>query len=130
MKKYQVIYADPPWQFDSKQLQKYKGERFDSLESREYNTMTPQDIANLPIKNIVQDDSALFMWVTDAHIPEALKIIEAWGFRYVTVAFVWSKKTTTGKQVATLGAWVMKNCELCLFATRGQMLKHKQVNNV
>ncbi len=130
MKKYQVIYADPPWHFGSKQLQKYNGERFESLEKREYPTMTVKDICNLPVKEITYEDCALFLWTTDAHIPEALEVIKAWGFKYITVAFIWSKKTNTGKQIATLGAWTMKNCELCLLATKGQMLKFKTANNI
>ena len=129
MKKYHIIYADPPWHFGSKQLQKYQGSRFASLDSREYSTMTTEDICNLPIKSITNDDCALFLWTTDGHIPDALKVIEYWGFRYITIAFIWSKKTSTGKQVATLGAWTMKNCEVCLLGTKGSMLKHKVANN-
>lgn len=130
MKRYQIIYADCPWKFSSKQLQKYNGERFASLESREYPTMTIKDICNLPVKGITDKDCALFLWVTDAHIPGALEVIKAWGFTYKTVAFVWSKKTTLWKQAVTIGAWTMKNCELCFLATKGQMLQYKKANNV
>ncbi len=98
MKLYKIIYADPPWHFESKQLQKYNGERFASLASREYSTMTVHDICELPIIRIAHDDSALFLWVTDAHIPEALEVIKAWGFKYITVAFIWSKKTPNAVQ--------------------------------
>jgi site-specific DNA-methyltransferase (adenine-specific) len=56
--------------------------------------------------------------------------MESWGFKYVTIAFVWEKKTKTGKTVANLGAWTMKNYEICLFGTKGSMLKYKQVNNI
>ena len=129
MKKYQIIYADPPWHFGSKQLQKYQGKRFASLDNREYSTMTTEDICSLPVKDIIEDDCALFLWATDGHLPDALKVMESWGFRYVTIAFIWSKKTSTGKQVATLGAPTMKNCEVCLFGTKGNMLKHKVSNN-
>ncbi len=127
---YRVIYADPPWQFGSKQLQKYNGDRFASLESREYQTMTTSDICSLPVNRIAYYDSALFLWATDAHLPDALRVIDAWGFKYITIAFIWSKKTVNGKQIATLGPWTMKNCEICLLATRGQMLKYKKVNNI
>lgn len=130
MKKYNIIYADPPWHFASKQLQKYNHTRFHSLDIKEYSTMTVKEICNLPIKYITYNESALFLWVTDAHIPEALKVIEAWGFKYITVAFIWSKKTRNWKQVATLGSWTMKNCEICFFATKGHMLKYKKANNV
>lgn len=128
-KRYSIVYADPPWHFGSKQLQKYDNSRFSPL-SNEYPTMTTDDICSLPIAGITNKDCALFLWATDAHIPDALRVIEAWGFKYVTVAFIWSKKTETWKQVATLGAWTMKNCELCLLAIKGQMLKYKQSNNV
>ena len=129
MDKYQIIYADPPWHFGSKQLQKYNGNRFASLESREYPTMPTSDICNLPIHTITDNDCALFLWVTDGHLEDGLSVIKSWGFKYITVAFIWSKKTSSWKQVATLGAWTMKNCEICLLATKGQMLKYKKSNS-
>ena len=64
------------------------------------------------------------------YIKEAIETMETWGFKYITVAFVWEKKTKTGKTVANLGAWTMKNYELCLFGTKGTMLKYKKVNNI
>ena len=128
-KKYRIIYADPPWSFSSKELQKYKGVRFTSMD-KHYATQSKDWIKNLPVKDIAEDESALFLWTTDAHIKEAIETIESWGFKYVTVAFVWEKKTKTGKTVANLGAWTMKNYEICLLGTKGAMLKHKKVNNI
>lgn len=128
-KKYQIIYADPPWSFSSKELQKYGGIRFTSIE-KHYPVQHKDWIKNLPVKEIAEDDCALFMWSTDAHIKEAIETMEAWGFKYVTVAFVWEKMTKTGKTVANLGAWTMKNYELCLLGTRGHMLKYKEKNNI
>jgi len=125
---YQVIYADPPWEFSSKQLQKYNGNRFASLD-REYPTMKIEDICNLSVHKITHQDCALFLWVTDGHLPEGLRVISSWGFKYSTVAFIWAKKTETWKQLATLGAWTMKNCELCLLGTKGNMLQYKKSNN-
>ena len=128
-KKYRVIYADPPWSFSSKELQKYGGVRFTSMD-KHYPTQHKDWIKNLPVKNVCMDDCALFLWTTDAHLKEAIETIEGWGFKYITVAFVWEKKTKTGKTVHNLGAWTMKNYELCLFGTRGRMLKHKKKNNI
>tara|TARA_R110002020_G_C15833499_1_gene734438 strand:- start:10 stop:585 length:576 start_codon:yes stop_codon:yes gene_type:complete len=128
-KKYNIIYADPPWSFSSKELQLYNGKRFTSIE-KHYPTQSKDWIKNLKVNEIAEDDCALFMWTTDAHIKEAIETIESWGFKYVTVAFVWEKKTKTGKTVANLGAWTMKNYELCLFGTKGAMLKHKKANNI
>lgn len=129
MKKYQIIYADPPWKYDSKELQTYKGERFTSMD-KHYITQRKDWIKRLLVKDITSDDCALFMWATDSHIPEALEVMKAWGFKYVTVAFVWEKKTAKGKTVANLGAWTMKNYEICLLGTKGRMLKYKKVNNI
>ena len=65
-------------------------------------------------------DSALFLWATFPQLPEALRLIEAWGFTYKSVAFVWLKKN---KKVDSwfygLGFWTRGNAEICLLATRG-----------
>ena len=126
---YRVIYADPPWHFSSKELQKYGGKRFTSMD-KHYPTQHKGWIKDLPVWAIADADCALFMWVTDAHMKVGIECMEAWGFKYVTVAFVWEKKTITGKTVANLGAWTMKNYELCLFGTRGCMLQYKRNNSV
>jgi len=128
-KKYNIIYADPPWSFSSKELQRYQGKRFTSIE-KHYSVQNKQWIYNLPVDTIADKDCALFLWSTDAHLKEAIKTIEAWGFKYITVAFVWEKKTKNQKTVANLGAWTMKNYELCLLGTKGAMLKYKKVNNI
>lgn len=127
--KYKIIYADPPWNFSSKELQKYNGERFRPLEEV-YQTEKTNDMKLWNVKRIADKDCAMFMWTTDAHIDEAIQLMKAWGFKYVTVAFIWAKTTNTGKQVHNLGAWTMKNCELCLFGTKGRMLKYKKSNSV
>lgn len=128
-KKYNIIYADPPWKFSSKELQKYGGTRFTSIE-KHYSVQDKNWIMNLPVSSIAEDNCALFMWCTDAHLKEGIETIEAWGFKYITVAFIWEKLTSNGNLVANLGAWTMKNCEMCLFATRGSMLPYKQRNNI
>lgn len=128
-KKYHIIYCDPPWKFGSKELQKYNGQRFRPLEEV-YNTEKTTSMCDWPVKDITEKDCAIFMWATDAHIEDAIQLMRAWGFKYVTVAFIWEKVTKNGKRVANLGAWTMKNCELCLFGTKGAMLQYKKSNNV
>lgn len=61
------------------------------------------------------DNCALFMWVVDSHLDQAMALIEAWGFKYKTVAFVWAKPPPFG-----MGYWTRKRAELCLLATRGK----------
>ena len=129
-KKYNIIYADPPWHYGSKSaVNNTTGSAIKPL-SDHYSTMSLQELKNMPIKNMTKDDAACFMWVTDSHIDEALEVLLSWGFAYKTIAFNWVKTTSKGKTVANLGAWTMKNYELCLFGTKGSMLKHKQVNNI
>ena len=47
------------------------------------------ELCALPVADLAAPDSALFLWVTFPQLPEALRLIEAWGFRYKSVAFVW-----------------------------------------
>jgi site-specific DNA-methyltransferase (adenine-specific) len=92
--------------------------------------MNIEQIKGLPVQTICEKDCAIFMWATDSHLKEAISLMEAWGFKYVTIAFIWEKVTNKGRLVANLGAWTMKNYEVCLFGTRGAMQKHKKVNNI
>lgn len=57
-----------------------------------YPTMKLEDICKLPVKEIAADDSILFMWATFPNLKEAFDVIDAWGFDYKTVAFVWVKQ--------------------------------------
>ena len=108
-KKYRVIYADPPWHF---------GSRFRSAGSKQrslgYETMSTQKICDLPVGGISLQNSVLFLWTTDAHLEQATWVINAWGFKYKTVAFVWNKLRSNP------GNWTVKSCELCLLAARGR----------
>ena len=74
-KKYDIIYADPPWQ--------YKRNGNHSAESR-YNVMSLDAIKNLPVNNIAEDNSHLYMWVTNPFISEGLEVCKSWGFEYKT----------------------------------------------
>jgi Transcriptional activator, adenine-specific DNA methyltransferase len=115
-KKYNIIYADPPWVY--KAWSKKGNNR--SAENH-YNTMQIQDICELPISNISDKDCVLLMWVTYPTLQEAFKVIEAWGFTYKTVAFTWVKRN---KKSPTwfwgMGYWTRSNSEICLIATKGK----------
>lgn len=114
-KKYEVIYADPPWQFRVRS-KKGKGR---SAECH-YPTMTPEEICALPVGKITADDSVLFMWATFPNLREAFDVIDAWGFTYKTVAFVWVKQNKKSDSLFWgLGYWTRANAEICLLATKG-----------
>lgn len=137
MKKYQIIYADPAWKYGSKELygdkiNGYKNgqrKRFSPIE-RKYKTMDAKDICSLPVKEILDDDCALFLWVTDSHIKEGIKVMESWGFKYRTIAFVWLKKYNTGTRVYNFAPWTLKSTEICLLGIKGRMSKFKKSNCV
>ena len=129
MKKYKVIYADPPWSFGSKAYQDGSRNML-VLSETQYKTMTIEDIKRLPIQNITDDNAALFLWTTDAHLKEAIEVIEAWGFKYKTVAFNWVKRYTSGSLVYNFAPWTLKSHELCLLGIRGKMGQFKKSNAV
>ena len=86
-----------------------------------YPTMHIDDICALPVAELAAPDSALFLWATFPMLPEALRVIEAWGFKFKTVAFVWLKQNRVAKTwFYGLGYWTRSNSEICLLATRGK----------
>jgi hypothetical protein len=109
-KKYNIVYADPPWRY---------WESGNKNQSEHYTTMTIEDICKLPVKDIIADDSVLFLWVTYPILHEAFKVIESWGFKYSTAGFVWIKRNKNADTpFFGCGAWTRANSELCLIATR------------
>ena len=128
-KKYQIIYADPPWNFGNRMYSSNKNDDQREI-TRVYDVMKTSDICNLPITEILANDCVCFMWVADAFIPDAIEVMNAWGFKYKTVAFIWQKKEKSGKQVCYMGQWTMKNCELVLLGTKGKMTQYLKSRKV
>lgn len=119
MKKYQVIYADPPWKLRYLKELKSGIKAFDLP----YPQMTDKQIINLPVSKLVADDAILFLWAIDSRIPIVSELMAAWGFSFKTVGFVWNKVRIDGHGVnANLGKYTRKSCEFCLIGTRGKSL--------
>ena len=78
MKKYNIIYADPAWEMGNKSKNRVLVPRYDVMRSK--------DIIDLPIEKFADDNCALLLWTINAKIPDAIKLIEKIGFRYVGVA--------------------------------------------
>ena len=113
-KKYQIIYADPPWI--------YEGSRNIADESTitneggiHYKGMTIEELCNLNIIGICQKDCLLFMWTTGPKLNIAFPVIEAWGFEYCTIGFVWDK------QKINPGSYTLSQTELCLIGRKGNI---------
>lgn len=114
-KKYNIIYADPPWSYRA-WSSKEKGR---SAESH-YPTMSIEDIKALPVSQLAAKDCILFLWITFPLLQEAWSIMEAWGFTYKTVAFVWVKQCRKSENLFLgMGYWTRSNAEICLLATKG-----------
>ena len=124
MKKYNIIYADPPWTY--KVWSKKGAGR--TAESH-YKCMSKQEIQELPIQNICEKDAVLFLWVTYPCLLEGIELIEKWGFTYKTCAFSWvkmNKKKNT--PFIGMGYYTRANNEICLLATKGKPLKRINKN--
>lgn len=127
-KKYSVIYADPPWIFKN---YSDKGKRRNV--EKHYPCMRKEDMQKLPIKEIANDNSALFLWVTFHCLKEGFDLLDKWGFEYKTCAFVWVKKNKkTDGLFWGMGYYTRSNTEICLLATRGKPLERisKSVHQV
>ena len=127
-KKYNIIYADPPWQFNSRVHQEKRG--FTHSLEKHYSTMTEQEICFLPVQDIADDNCILFMWVTDSHLKQALNVINAWGFTYKTIGFTWVKQYASGSYCYNFSPYVLKSTEICLIATKGKLKEIKERNNI
>lgn len=100
---YDIIYADPPWQYDFSETDSRKVEN-------QYPTMAVEEIAELKIPTA--DDCTLFLWATTPKIREALLVLDKWGFDYKT-NLVWDKEKIG------MGYWFRGQHELLMVATKG-----------
>ncbi len=132
-KKYQVIYADPPWKIKAgRPLSGYKMDGDKQLfipisnKSRDtaFPSMTIEEIKNIDVKSIAADDCHLYMWVTNSHLPVAFEVIKAWGFTYSTT-IVWAKNKLGGG----LGGTFRITTEYLIFAKKGKLKALKTNDN-
>lgn len=114
-KKYNIIYADPPWSYRDKALAGNRGA------GCKYLTQTKDWIDNLPVYQITHRDCALFLWVTMPMLNQCWDTIRNWGFVYRTVAFTWVKRNRKSDSLFWgMGNWTRSNAELCLLAVKGR----------
>ena len=90
-KKYNTIYADPPWQFQNR-TGKVAPEH---KRLTRYETMTVADIKALPVSDIADHKAHLYLWIPNALLPEGLAVMDAWGFEYKGNV-VWEKVRKDG----------------------------------
>ena len=113
---FQTIVIDPPWDWgdegDVSQFGRAKPE---------YTTMPIDEIEKMPISKIADENCHLYMWVTNRSLPKAFRLIEAWGFRYIT-CLTWVKPSFG------MGNYFRGSTEQVIFAVKGsQPLKRHDV---
>ena len=116
-KKYQIIYADPPWNFKYQSVVNNTN-RYERATAH-YPVMELDEIKSLPISELADKDCVLFLWVTYPFLEKSFELIKSWGFKYKTTAFTWVKLNKNGGVFKGMGYWTMANAEICLLATKG-----------
>lgn len=152
--RYRVIVADPPWKYAEQ-----RKTRLDRKSSKgigachHYEQMTTDEIAAMPVKQLAADRCHLYLWATCPLLPDALRVMSAWGFEYSTIVHVWVKMNkgaweraqgqalqrgmfeTLDSHVAAFmdnlawfgpGFYTGSNVELVLLGRRGQPFKHAE----
>lgn len=122
------ILADPPWSFRT--FNNKTGTTPHRGAEDHYGVMSKADLQALPVASVAARDCALFMWVVDSHMDEALELGRAWGFTFKTCAFLWLKERNDGAQLdifegeseprISMGYWTRKQAEQCWLFTRGR----------
>lgn len=95
-KKYKIIYVVPTWE----------------------GTRKASELCKLPVERVLDNDSALLLWVKASKMIKALKVMKEWGFKYKTIAYIWIKADTNSDNADD---WTQENSELCLLATKGNL---------
>lgn len=113
-KKYNTIYADPPWQFQNR-TGKVAPEH---KRLTRYSTMTLKEIKALPVANLAGEKSHLYLWVPNALLPDGLAVMDAWGFEYKG-NIVWEKVRKDGEPDGRgVGFYFRNVTELLLFGIK------------
>lgn len=112
-----TLLADPPWRFTNRTGKVAPEHR----RLDRYSTMSLGDICAMPVADIVSRNAHLYLWVPNALLPEGLKVMEAWGFRYVS-NIVWAKRRKDGGPDGRgVGFYFRNVTELLLFGVRGSL---------
>jgi N6-adenosine-specific RNA methylase IME4 len=115
-RKFGTILADPPWQFENRSGKVSPEHK----RLTRYETMATEEICSMPIGDIADDPAHLYLWVPNALLPDGLRVMEAWGFRYIS-NLVWHKvRKDGGSDGRGVGFYFRNVTELLLFGVRGK----------
>ncbi len=114
--RFATVLADPPWRFDNKTGKVAPGHK----RLNRYETLSFEEIEQLPIDAITADVSHLYLWVPNALLPQGLSVMKAWGFRYKS-NIVWHKvRKDGGPDGRGVGFYFRNVTELLLFGVKGK----------
>ena len=123
-KKYNIIYADPPWKYNARNNTKTK---FGGGAEGHYPLMKMEDIKALPVAELADNNCALLLWCTFPYLENQIELFNHWGFKYKTVGFTWIKTNkSNNKPFFGVGYYAKSNAEVCLLGIKGKM---KPVSN-
>lgn len=122
-KKYSVIYADPAWEYNTKECLA-KTSILNGELNTHYSTMTLKELKALDVRSISDKNCMLFLWVVSPMLKEGIEVMEAWGYKYATIAFIWHKQRTNP------GHYTMSECEICLVGKRGTIPNPRGARNI
>src|SRR5665213_630145 len=114
---FSTILADPPWRFQNR-TGKVAPEH---VRLRRYETMSIEEICDMPVATHAADPSHLYLWVPNALLPWGLKVMEAWGFQYKANVVWYKVRKDGGPDGRGVGFYFRNVTELLLFGTRGKM---------
>lgn len=115
--KYNIIYADPPWSFNSVNT----GGKMNSGAAAKYQTMTLDEMKAMDVPALCEKDCVLVMWYVSSQPQEALDLVKSWGFTLKNMnAFIWCKLSTNLLQHFGMGYWTRAGAECALIAVRGK----------
>ena len=110
-KTFNIILIDPPWQYRSVRA----GGGMKSGAAQKYRTLSLEQICNLPVKQVIDKNSVLFLWTTVPMMQDAFTVMASYGFKYKTAIF-WRKMMSMG-----MGWWFRGQVELILLGIRGKV---------
>jgi N6-adenosine-specific RNA methylase IME4 len=113
--KFGTVYADPPWNYGNQATR--------ASTDNHYDTMSIEDLCNMPVRDVVADDAHLHLWTTNGFLREAFDVIDAWGFEYRS-CFVWCKP-----QMGIGNYWRVSH-EFMLLGIRGNAKRFLERNHM
>lgn len=139
IKKYNIIYADPPWSYKNYNYSETRsGTKAKRGIRKEYPTMDIEKIKAFPVDQLADNNCILFLWVTFPLLQEGLDTVRAWGFEFKSVAFIWIKtnKNTSVNQACFfpidffdsfmgMGNWTRSNAEIVLLGIKGKLKRQR-----